>query len=629
MKYNSLFSPIEINGLMIKNRIVAAPVSDTYEEKALGGAGVVIAGHAIVEYGKSSFASPEEKDIFSKYEVEETRRRILKIHQTGARASIEIFHAGQYARVIDYAKGPTGFIRDDGIEVKAMNETMMEATLNCYYETAKNAKELGFDMLFMHFGHGWLPAEFLSPLFNKRTDEYGGSFENRAKFPLKILEKVRSAVGPAFPIDMRISAYEWVEGSIEFEEVKKFIKLAEKYIDTVQISAGLDIEIKGNVHMATTNFEEHMPNVKWAQQVKQEVSIPVSVVGAVLSPEEADHLIESGKVDMVAFGRAFIADPYWPKKVMNQRREDIAPCIRCMQCYHISTNRRKVGCSVNPRYTNESFIPPILEMASEKKRVVIIGGGPAGMQAAVVASKRGHEVILLEKTSSLGGQLKLVKKEYFKEDIARFLNYLNSQVKKSDIDVRYNCEATPEMVKSLNPNVIIIGVGAKERKLPLEGSDLKHVLLASEAIQNEESLGDKITVIGGGTIGSEIALEQSLIHGKEATIIEIGDCLAPQGNTLYREALRQKIEQTKTLNIHLNAQTTKITDTYVEVKTKDDKLLQIPCDTVIMSTGLLAKKELAHTFYGIVLETIMIGDCNQPRNIMDAVFEGYTIAMNI
>lgn len=629
MKYNSLFSPIEINGLMIKNRIVAAPVSDTYEEKALGGAGVVIAGHAIVEHGKSSFASPEEKDIFSKYEVEGTRRRILKIHQAGSRASIEIFHAGQYARVIDYAKGPTGFIRDDGIEVKAMDEAMMEETLNCYYETAKNAKELGFDMLFMHFGHGWLPAEFLSPLFNKRTDEYGGSFENRAKFPLRILEKVRSAVGPAFPIDMRISAYEWVEGSIEFDEVKKFIKLAEKYIDTVQISAGLDIEIKGNVHMATTNFEEHMPNVKWAQQVKQEVSIPVSVVGAVLSPEEADSLIESGKVDMVAFGRAFIADPYWPKKVMNQKREDIAPCIRCMQCYHISTNRRKVGCSVNPRYTNESFIPPILKKTSEKKRVVIIGGGPAGMQAAVVASKRGHEVILLEKTSSLGGQLKLVEKEYFKEDIARFLNYLNTQVKKSDVDVRYNCEATPEMVKSLNPDVIIIGVGAKERKLPLEGSDLKHVLLASEAIQNEEILGDKITVIGGGTIGSEIALEQSLIHGKEVTVIEMGDCLAPQGNTLYREALRQKIEQTKTLNIHLNAQTTRIIDTCVEVKTNDDKLLQIPCDTVIMSTGLLAKKELAHSFYGIVPETIMIGDCNQPRNIMDAVFEGYTIAMNI
>lgn len=629
MEYKHLFSPIEINGLMIKNRIVAAPVSETYEEKALGGAGIVVAGHAIVEYGKSSYASPTEPDIFSKYEVEQTRQRILKIHQAGAKASIEIFHAGQYARVIDYAKGPTGFIREDGVEVKEMDEVMMQETIQCFYETAKNAKDLGFDMLFMHFGHGWLPAEFLSPLFNKRTDEYGGSFENRIKFPLKILETVRKAVGKSFPIDMRISAFEWVEGSIEFDEVKEFIKMAQKYIDTVQISAGLDIEIKGNVHMATTTFEKHMPNVEWANQVKKEVSIPVSVVGAVLSPEEADMLIESGKVDMVAFGRAFIADPYWPKKVLENKRDAIAPCIRCMQCYHISTNRRNVGCSVNPRYTNESFVPRELSQATNKKRVVVIGGGPAGMQASVIASQRGHDVILLEKSTSLGGQLTVVEKEYFKEDISRFLKYLRTQVNKSTVEVRTNTKATPQMVKDLNPDVVIIGVGAKENRLPIEGSQMPHVLLATEAIQAEKSLGNEIVVIGGGTIGSEIALEQSLILGKRVHIVEIGDKLAPQGNTLYREGLRQKIEQAKNLSVHLKSNVLRIGETFVEIKNEVGDIIQVNCENVILSTGLTSKKELAHSFYGITPETIMIGDCNRPRNIMDAVFEGYTIGMNI
>ena len=412
MKFEHLFKPIKINNMIAKNRIVAAPVGDTFEEKALGGAGIVIAGHAIVEPGKSSFASADEPDIFSKYEVEETRRRILKIHQCGAKASIEIFHGGLYARAHEFAKGPVSLTREDGFKVVGMTEEMMEETLNYYYQTAKNAKDLGFDMVFMHFGHGWLPAQFLSPLFNQRTDEYGGSLENRMKFPKKILETVRKAVGPNFPIDMRISAYEWVPGSIEFEDVKTFIKEVQSIIDTVQISAGLDINHEGNVHMATTNFEEHMPNVKWAEEIKKEVKIPVSVVGAVLSPKEADELIGSGKVDMVAFGRAFIADPDWPKKALNGCAEDIAPCLRCLQCYHISTNRRNVGCSVNPRYTNESFIPKEISEAKIKKRVVIIGGGPAGISAGITASKRGHEVILLEKENELGGQLRFVAKEH-------------------------------------------------------------------------------------------------------------------------------------------------------------------------------------------------------------------------
>lgn len=287
MQFPNLFSPIKINNMVSRNRIVAAPTGDLFEEKALGGAGIVICGHTIVEPGRSSFASGNEPYIFHKYSVEEAQSRIRKCHQAGARASLELFHAGQYARVIDYAIGPVGFIRKDGVEVKAMTPEMMEHVANCYAQAAKDARDLGFDMVFLHFGHGWLAPQFLSPLFNKRTDEYGGSFENRAKFPKMILERVRKAVGPNFPVDMRISAVECVEGSIEFEETLKFIKLVETLIDAVQISSGLDMNREGNVHMVTTNFKEHMPNAKYARIVKKNVSIPVSVVGAVLSPWEA------------------------------------------------------------------------------------------------------------------------------------------------------------------------------------------------------------------------------------------------------------------------------------------------------------------------------------------------------
>jgi 2,4-dienoyl-CoA reductase-like NADH-dependent reductase (Old Yellow Enzyme family) len=192
------------------------------------------------------------------------------------------------------------------------------------------------------------------------------------------LEAVREAVGPRFAVDMRISAYEFMENSIEFSDVLEFITMAEPFLDAVQISAGVDIGIEGNVHAATTNFEVHMPNAPWAAAVKEQVSIPVAVVGAVMNPQEAEDLLASGMVDLVALGRPLIADPQWPRKAQEGRAQDIVPCIRCLQCYHISTERKKVGCSVNARFWNESFVPRTLSPAARPKRTVVVGGGPAG-----------------------------------------------------------------------------------------------------------------------------------------------------------------------------------------------------------------------------------------------------------
>ncbi|WP_086347837.1 FAD-dependent oxidoreductase [Candidatus Enterococcus clewellii] len=627
--FKELFSPIKINTMMVKNRIVAAPLNNTFEEKALGGAGIVIAGHTIVEPYRSSFKSPDELSVFSKYEYEETRRKILKIQQAGAKASIEIFHGGREARCYEYAKGPSAYVREDGIEVRAMDEAMMEETLNYYYDTAKEAKELGFDTIFMHFGHGWLPAQFLSPYFNHREDEYGGSFENRAKFPLKILETVRAAVGKEFPIDMRISAYEWVDGSIEFEDVVAFIQLAEKYIDMVQISAGLDMNREANVHMATTNFEPLMPNVEWAKEVKQRVNIPVSVVGAVLSPEEANNLIAKGVVDMVAFGRSFVADPDWPKKALAGHPEDIHGCIRCLQCYHIATNHKNVGCSVNPRYNNETFVAKEVKPTKIVKNIVIIGGGPAGINAAITADKVGHRVTLLEKSDALGGQLKYVAKEHFKIEIARLLEFYKVQIGKSKVNVRLNFEATPKNIRQFNPDALIVAVGGREIVPPISGIDGENVVTGIQSIENEKELGENIVILGGGTIGAEIGMELALVHHKAVTIVEMNNELAAQGNELYKIALRQKINQAETLNVLLETICKKIEKDSCIVASKEGVEQHIPFDNLIVCTGLRPERNLAETFYGIAEQTVMLGDCNRIGKIMDATFEGYTVVQNL
>lgn len=628
LKYPRLFSPVKINSIMVSNRIIANPMGQVFEDKALGRPGVVIAGSVITQPGRSSWESADQPYAFAKYQVEKTRQRVLKAHQGGAKASVEIAHAGQYARVApgDFAIGPTGYVREDGVEVRQMDEAMMDEVVAGYVQTAKDAQAIGFDMIFLHFGHGWLVPEFLSPLFNRRTDEYGGSIENRMKFPLRILREVRKAVGPYFPIEMRISANEYMPGGISFEDVLTFVKAAQEYIDVVQVSCGLDIEHEANVYTSSTNFTEHGLNVKYAKVIKENVDILVSVVGAIMNPDEAEQILAEGAADMVALARPLVADPDWPVKALEGRPEDIVPCLRCLQCYHIATNRRNVGCSVNPRYTNESWVPRELPKAEVRKRVVIIGAGPAGCKAALTACKRGHEVILIEKRDHIGGAIHYVAMEYFKVEIKAYLEYLKTQIGKEDIDLRLNTEATPEMIRELQPDALIVAVGALPAKPPIPGIDSPNVIGFYEAIEKEESIGQDVVIIGGGTIGAEIGLELSLLKKKNVTIVEMINELAVQGNMLYKIGLRHKMDEAETLHIMLKAGCQEITPDSVRVKDKDGKEVILPADTVIIATGVRADKKTAESFYGITPQTYMIGDCEKPRKIQEATLEGYTIA---
>ena len=626
-KYPNLFTPIKINELYLMNRIIGSPIGSTCsKEKAVGGAGLFVWGSGAVNDHRAGFSTGLPY-IFDKYQRQKTRAQMDTYHQGGAKLSLEIMHSGYYARVEkgDFVWGPCNDFREDGTEVRAMDEAEMERVCALFAETAVTARDFGFDMVMLHFAHGWLPAEFLSPAWNRRIDEFGGSYENRSKFPKKIIESVRKAVGKDFPIDMRISAYEWIPESIEFSDVVHFIKDVEPLIDMVNISAGLDIHYEANVHCVTTGFEPHMVNVDWASQVKKEVDIPVSVVGAIMTPEEGEEILSKGDADMITVGRSLLADPKWVKKAYENRSEEITPCIRCLYCYHISTNRMNVGCAVNPRFSKEDLIPPQFEKTETPKKIVVLGGGPGGITSALIASERGHQVILLEKNMQLGGQINCANFGSHKIDLLRYRNYLRHQVEKSNIDVRLGVGATSDLVSGLTPDAVIIAVGAELAVPPIPGiENAKNIL---EMYPHIKEIEGSTIIIGGGTIGSEFALELAQ-RGVEVHLIEATDTLNAKGNMLYRIAIRQQMEKCSTLHTMTNTRVLEIGSDGVSIEYEGNHRV-INGNTILLATGLKPRLKLAQSFVGITYETYTIGDCYCVGNVKDAVEMATFISMNI
>lgn len=427
---------------------------------------------------------------------------------------------------------------------------------------------------------------------------------------------------------MRISAYEWVEGSIEFPDVLAFSRMAERYVDMIQVSSGIDKNTVANVHCITTNLEPEMTNLGWARQVKRAVSIPVSVVGAFMTPQVAEDALARNDVDAVAFGRTLIADPDWPRKAMEGRPEDIVPCLRCNNCYHIASDHWNVGCSVNPHYHNESFVPKGIARADTGRNVVILGAGPGGMRAAITAFDRGHRVTLVEREDEPGGMLRFIARESHKSEVARLLGHYRAQLAKRDIRVMLGCEATPELVRALEPEALGIAIGATERRPGIEGIDGPKVLLATETIMCTDELEGRIVILGGGSIGCELALELAE-RGRQVLVIEMAHALAGNANALYREALRQKFELHPNIKVALGNSCTKVSAEHVEYADDAGRRQKAAYDHMIVSVGFAPQTDLVERFHGIVPDTATIGDCVRPSSIMNANFEGHTFALNI
>jgi 2,4-dienoyl-CoA reductase-like NADH-dependent reductase (Old Yellow Enzyme family)/thioredoxin reductase len=595
-----------------------------YATRARGGVGLIDVEFSYIHPAGKVF--DHMLGIYDDKLIPGLRRLTDSVHQGGAKIILQIAHGGR--RVHSDITGstpvaPSPIPRLNGETPKELSLTEIEDLIKAFILAAGRAKKAGFDGVMIHMAHAYLLQQFLSPFSNARTDRYGGDLEGRARLPLEILKGVRRELGDDYPITCRLCGDEFLKGGFDLAQSIQVAKMLEANgVNAIEVSAGA--HETGQVITAPPYYPMGFL-APLSEAIKKEVSIPVGVVGRIHTPEVAEQLLEQGKADLIAVGRGLIADPDWPKKAQEGRPETIRPCISCNQgCSDRMYFQQDISCTVNPAVGREGTFP--MEPARKKKKVLVLGGGPAGLEAALVAAKRGHAVHLYEKEKELGGQLNIASVPPAKEEIEKFREYLFREVKKLPIKVTHG-KLDAKTLKRLSPDFVVVAVGGKPKGMEGPGFDDRKVISAWDVLSGEKRAGKRVVVIGGGQVGLETA-HFLLKEEKEITILEM---LKRAGQDMSPRARKMIIE--------------KLIEGGVEILTESKALTVEQGDVIFDRAGLLGRIKGVDSIITAVgttpqdagIKTLgrsrvplrRIGDASAPRKLFDAVHEGYQVGVEI
>ena len=645
-KYPHLSSPITIGRVTFRNRMFSTPMGGTditndgcigpkstafYELRAKGGAAAVTVSELMVHPATDgSHAYHLDESILNSLAGATYTADAIRRH--GSIPSIELSHSGMFAGtyMTDKSKqkglaqwSSSACVRADGVEVKELNKEMIAEIVAAYGHVAGLCKRAGFEMIMVHGGHGWLINQFLSPMFNRRTDEYGGSLENRCRFAIEVLQAVRAAVGPGFPIEFRLSGAEFVEEGYDLEEGVRIAQTIEPYIDLLHVTAGTYQKTFGITHPSM--FEEHGRNVFLAAEIKKHVSVPVATIGGLNDPAQMEAILAEGKADVIYMGRALLADPFLPEKVVQGRDEEIVRCLRCFTCMaeRAATSTRR--CSVNPLIGREMEGDEV-RPAPVRKKVLVAGGGPGGLYAAYTAARRGHQVILCEKQAEVGGILKSERALPFKYDMYRLAGTYKLLAERAGVEIRLNTPVDAAYVEKEAPDALIIAVGSMPLVPPIPGLNGDNVIIVNDYYKHEDEVGDDVVVFGGGLAGCEIAVHLGML-GKKVHIVEMRDTLAPDANVRHRPLLLKEID--KSVTVHTGCKGNAVTKEGILCEDPDGNEVLIPGSTVICALGQRPRTADVRALYDSAPFVRVIGDASRVSTITNAVYWGYHAALDI
>ncbi len=642
MKFPTMFSPIQIGTVTVPNRFVVPPMGNNfansdgslsdrsaayYEARAKGGFGLITIESTVV-YSEAK-GGPRKPCLFSDDVVDSFRKVAERCHRYGAKVSIQLQHAGPEgnSKLTGYPlKAASAMASHCGGEIPvAMPTEEVYRLIEAYGDAAARAQRAGIDMVEVHCAHGYLVSTFISARTNKRTDEFGGCFENRMRLPRLIIENIRRKTGN-MPILCRINARDEGEGGLTVQDAAAIAAYLEQECGVDALHVSRSIHLHDEFMWAPNNTHGGF-NADLVTEIKKAVSVPVITVGRYTEPQYAELLVRQGRADLVAFGRQSIADPELPVKARTGHLETLAPCIACLLgCVPNMLAGRPITCAMNPCVGREAELTP----AEVQKKVLVIGGGPGGMYAAMMCAKRGHDVILIEKNAELGGHFLVASYPPAKGEIAPAIRSLIVRCREAGVDIRLGVSVTPELVGELKPDAVIVATGSVPLVLPIPGLAGCGYVNAEDMLTGKYNVGKKVLIVGGGMVGAEAA-EHLAERGHDCDIVEmkpvIGEDIMPEP----RKYIMASLEQHR-VGQFTNARVSEFfTDGVSYTSTLDGSTHELRgYDSIVLAMGYRSNNTLSEELEKLVSQVIVIGEARQaPGNSMLATGDALNAALAI